>query len=89
MVYVEIEPELEACVETKAKREYNKMLNKLLNQGEAGELGEKAEILRLFLESTDFGKLRNEYEKYLIEGRGVKFMLYLVEGKLRYEMRIT
>lgn len=89
MVYVEIEPELEACVETKAKREYNKMLNKLLNQGEAGELGEKAEILRLFLESTDFSKLRSEYEKYLIEGRGVKFMLYLVEGKLRYEMRIT
>jgi len=87
-VYVELEPELEACVETKAKRQYEQTLSELLEKGEEAELGERLEILRLFLESTDFSELRNEYEKYLLEGRKVKFILYLVKGKPEYEMRI-
>ena len=75
-------------MQTKAKREYEKTLSKLLNKGEDVELGERLETLRLFLESTDFGKLRNEYEKYLLEGRVVKFIVYSVEGKPKYEMKI-
>lgn len=88
MVYVELEPELSACVETKAKRRYEQIQSGLLGRGEEGEAGERLEILRLFLETTDFSKLRNEYEKHLVKGRRVKFILYLVEGKPRYEMRI-
>ena len=76
-------------METKAKQEFQKTLSKLLNnEEEAGELEEKAEILRLFLESTDFSKLRREYEKHLIAGRGVKFILHLVKGKPEYEIKI-
>ena len=75
-------------METKAKREYNQILGDLLNKGEDVELGERLETLRLFLESTDFSKLRNEYEKYLIQGRVVKFIVYLEEGKPKYEMKI-
>ena len=88
MVYVELEPELSACVETKAKRRYEQIQSELLGRGEKGEVGERLEILRLFLETTDFSKLRNEYEKHLMKGRRVKFILYLVEGKPKYEMRI-
>ena len=76
-------------METKAKRQYELLLGELLGKDEEGELGEKLELLRLFLESTDFSKLRNQYEKHLLEGRGVKFILYLAKGKPKYEMRIT
>ena len=75
-------------METQAKRQYEQILGELLKKGEEGELAEKLEILRLFLESTDFNKLRSKYEKHLLEGKEVKFTLYLVEGKPRYEMRI-
>jgi hypothetical protein len=85
---VELEPELAACVETKAKREYNNTLSELINKGEQEGLAEKFELLRLFLESTDFSQLRNEYEKHLIEGRRVKFILYLISGKPKYEIKI-
>ena len=50
---IEIEPELSACIETKAKREYQKTLSELLKKGEEEELRERLEILRLFLEATD------------------------------------
>ena len=89
MVYIELEPELEACVETQAKKQYNQILSELLNKGNEGELAEKLETLRLFLESADFSKLRSESEKHLIEGRKVKFILYLEEGKPKYEMKVT
>jgi hypothetical protein len=76
-------------VETKAKRQYEQILGELLNKGEGEGLGEKLEILRLFLESTDFSKLRDEYEKHLLKGKQVKFTLYLTNGKPGYEMRIA
>jgi len=76
-------------VETKAKRQHRQTLSELLRKGEEeGELGEKLEILRLFLESADFNKLRSESEKHLLEGRRVKFILYLEKGKPKYEMKI-
>jgi len=63
-------------------------LSQLLNKGEDEKLAEKLEILRLFLESADFSKLRSESEKHLLEGKRVKFIVYLVEEKPRYEMKI-
>jgi len=87
-VHIEIEPELSACVETKARKEYDRILISLLKEGEKEELIEKLEVLKLFLESTDFGKLRSDYEKYLPEGRKVKFILRSAEGKAKYEVKI-
>ena len=75
-------------METKAKRQYEHILSALLKKGEQAELAKKLEMLRLFLETADFGKLRNESEKHLVEGRKVKFILYLEEGKPKYEMKI-
>ena len=75
-------------METQAKRRYNQITSELLKKGEEGELAQKLEMLRLFLESADFNKLRSESEKHLVKGRRVKFILHLEEGKPEYEMRI-
>ena len=88
-VAIEIEPELSACIETKSKREYQTTLSALLKKGEQSELQERLEILRLFLETTDFKQLRGEYEKYLIAGRRVRFILHREEDKPKYDMKIT
>jgi len=76
-------------VETKAKRLYNQLLGELLDKGEEGELGERLETLRLFLESADFSKLRSESEKHLVEGKRVRFTIHLEEGKPEYQMKVT
>ena len=86
--YIELEPELSACIETKAKREYQKNLSRLLNKGNNKGFQEKSELLRLFLESTDFGKLRSQYEQYLAQGKKVKFILQLANGKPEYKMQV-
>ena len=75
-------------METKAKRRYNQIASELLRGGEVGELAEKLEALRLFLKQADFNQLRSESEKYLIEGSRVKFIIYLEEGKPKYEMKV-
>ena len=87
--YLELEPELEACVETKAKRRYNEITRELLQKGEDKELLEKLETLRLFIESADFSKLRSESEKHLISGRKVKFTVYLEKGQAKHELKVT
>ena len=84
-----MEPELEACVETQAKRQYNQIARELLRKGEDKELVEKLEIMRLFLESADFNKLRRDSEKHLVEGRKVKFTVRREAGQPRYEMKVT
>ncbi len=64
-------------------------MSKLLKKSEELELVEKLELLRLFLESADFNKLRSEFEKHLVAGKKVKFILPLEEGKPKYEMKIA
>jgi hypothetical protein len=88
-VYIELEPQLDACVETQAKRQYNQLLRQLLKKDATTELMEKAEVLRLFLESVDFNRLRAESEKHLLAGRKVKFLVHRERGQPRYEMRVT
>ena len=87
-ISIELKPELDACVQTQAKREYNRVFRQLLNKDENEELAQRLELLRLFLESTDFSKLRGEYEKHLQQGKGVKLRLHLIDGKPEYEMTV-
>jgi hypothetical protein len=88
-VFIELEPTLSSCIETLAKREYEKALNTILRTGtEDKELSQKLETLRLFLESTDFGDLRSRYEKHLEEGKKIKFKIYSIKGKVTYELTI-
>jgi hypothetical protein len=86
VVLIELEPNLSHCIETLAKREYKKALSTLLKMGTIDEeVSQRMEVLRLFLESTDFGALRRQYEKYLEEGKEVKFKIYSVKGKMNYQ----
>jgi hypothetical protein len=87
MVCIELKPNLSSCIETLSKKEYERTLSLLLKEGYANEaLGERLEVLRLFLESTDFGHLRGQYESYLMEGRKVTFLIYPEEGKVSHKL---
>jgi hypothetical protein len=87
MVCIELKPNLASCIETVSKKEYERTLNLLLKEGSAEEkLGERLEILRLFLESADFGHLRSQYEGYLTEGKQVTFLIYPEEEKVGYKL---
>jgi len=86
-VFVQLEPTLSSCIETLAKREYKQTLNYILRtRTEDEELSERLEVLRHFLESTDFGVLRSQYEKYLEEGKKVKFRIYFTKGKVQHKL---
>jgi hypothetical protein len=89
-VFIELEPTLSSCIETLAKREYEKVLGTLLRTGiEDENLSEKLEVLRLFLESADFGDLRSQYEKYLEEGKKVRFRIYSKKGRVTHKLTVT
>ena len=89
MLQIELVPDLSHCIETAAKREYEGTLRQLLARGEMNkELEEKAEILRLFLQTADFKKLRAESEKFLIEGKVVKFVICAERGAPKYTMQV-
>jgi hypothetical protein len=45
------------------------------------------EVLRLFLESANFGDLRNRYERELMEGKRVKFVIYPVERNEEFQKK--
>lgn len=89
MLRVELVPDLTHCIETVARNEYRETMAKLLAAGESDEdLQQKLELLRVFLETTDFRRLRRESEKYLTEGKRVKFVVYLQEGNVRYDQQV-
>ena len=84
---IELKPDLSNCIETLSKKEYERTLNLLLKEGRVKEeLGERLEVLRLFLESTDFSHLRSRYEGYLAEGKRVTFLIYPEKGKVSYKL---
>ena len=81
MLKVELVPDLAHCIETVAKREHAELVQQLLASGSGNkELEEKLEMLRLFLETADFKKLRSESEQQLMEGRTVRFVVCLENG---------
>jgi hypothetical protein len=86
---IELTPTLDLCIEGTARREYLKSADEYMQRGNKDKkLEEKIDLLRMFLETMDFRKLRAESEKHLIEGKKVKFILTLEKGKPKYEMKI-
>jgi hypothetical protein len=89
MVCIELKPNLSSCIETLSKKEYERTLNLLLKERSVAErLGERLEVLRLFLESADFGYLRSQYEGYLTQGKEVTFLIYPEEQNVSYKLII-
>jgi hypothetical protein len=90
MLMVELVPDISHCIETVAKKEYKEIIRQVLASGEDNkELSERIELLRVFLETTDFKRLRRESEEHLVNGRTVKFVLHLENGIPRYKMIVT
>lgn len=90
MLKVELLPDLAHCIETVARDEYTAIYKQILAPGQINrELADKLEILRLFLETADFKKLRAESEQLLMEGEKVRFVVYLEAGVPGYEMHIA
>jgi len=85
---IELIPSLDACVETQAKRLYNKILSQLLEKGENRELEHKLELLTLFLETADFNKLRSESERHLIESKTVIFTITRDDNSAKHDMKV-
>ena len=89
MHQVELIPELTHCIETVAKNEYRETMRQLFAASEGTEeLEERVELLRIFLETMDFNKLRRESEKHLLQRRKVTFVVYREGGTAKYDLRV-
>ncbi len=54
--------------------------------GRNPELEGRIELLKSFLESADFGRLRSQSERHLLEGKTVRFVVCCEEGQLDCRM---
>ncbi|UCH51880.1 MAG: hypothetical protein JSV54_03815 [Chloroflexota bacterium] len=87
MVQIELIPDLCHCIETVARKEYEKLARSYLQAGKGdSDFEDKVELLRDFLESADFRKLRKQSEEYLLKGQNIKFILYRERGKAKHKM---
>jgi hypothetical protein len=87
---IELFPNLSRCIETTAREEFWNSVNQYMEGGQKDkELEERIELLKAFLESMDFKKLRSQSERYLVDGKQVKFVISWKEGKPSYEMVVT
>ena len=87
MDFIELFPSLSHCIETTAREEFWDSVNQYMEGGqEDKKLEGRIELLKAFLESMDFKKLRSQSEKYLIEGKRVKFVICWKESKPSYEI---
>ena len=87
MDQIELVPDLSHCIETVARKEYENLARSYLQAGKGdSDFEEKVELIRTFLESADFRKLRKRSEQYLLNGQNVKFVVYRKSGKTKFNM---
>jgi len=84
-----LEPDLSRCIETTAREEFGRSMRLLLEGESRPGLAERTELLRLFLETADFGELRRISEPLLAEGQRVTFTVYEDGGVARYRLRAS
>ncbi len=83
---IELFPSLSHCIETTAKQEFWKSVDEYMEKQGDKQLEERIELLKAFVESVDFSRLRCESEKHLVEGKKVRFVIRWEENKPHYEM---
>ena len=87
MDFIELTPALCHCIETTVREEFWNSVNQYLRTRHEDRILEaKIELLKAFLESVDFTKLRGRSERYLVEGKSVSFMICWKDGELSHEM---
>jgi hypothetical protein len=88
-IRIVLTPTLSHCIETVAKREYWKNVNDYLKKRKDDKrLEGKIELLRSFLETTDFANLRRQSEEHILHGKQVQFIVSMKNNKLVYEMTV-
>jgi len=86
-IRIALTPTISHCIETVAKREYWKSVNKYLKKRrEDKRLEGKIELLRSFLETADFANLRRQSEEHILHGKQVQFIVSIKNKKLLHEM---
>ncbi|MGQ9474601.1 MAG: hypothetical protein ACUVRX_07115 [Actinomycetota bacterium] len=84
-IRVKLEADYGHCLETAARREYQRLtLAYLRGELEDSEAEERIELLREFLERADFAGLRQASERRIREGRGTAFTLFREGEEMRY-----
>lgn len=85
---IELLPDLSHCVETRAKQEYAATMSGILSGDQSPVLDERLELLRAFLETADFSRLRRKSEEHMIQGRKVKFVLSRLAGHSEWSVEM-
>jgi hypothetical protein len=80
-------PSAEHCIETVAKQEYRRCVRACLrSERPQPEFGARLEILRRFLEQSDFPRLRRKSEPLLRTGQPIRFVLEGDGERVRWRM---
>jgi hypothetical protein len=87
---IDLFPSLSHCIEATAKDKFWDSANQYMEGGRKDKkLEEKIELLKAFLESADFKKLRGDSERHLLQGKKIRFVIAWKEGRPSYEMVVT
>ena len=85
-----LNPTASHCIETVAKREYWRKVNDYLKKRVEDKRVEGIiELLRSFLVTADFAKLRKESEEHILNGKQVQFIVSMKNNKVVYEMTVN
>jgi len=77
------------CIKCLAEQKLDTCLRELLRSEEENpERQQIYEALLAFLQSPESGKLREESERYLADGKQVTIRIHAIEGKFTYELQI-
>jgi hypothetical protein len=73
------------CIETTARREYQRLMDLILDEADSGpDLEKSLELLRIFLEQEDFPAIRSAYPE-LAGGTDIKVRLFRDQtGKVQW-----
>ena len=88
-IEIELTPTLDHCIETTARQEFARNAADYMQGGERDvSLEQRIELLRMFLESADFRDLRTQSEPHLAQGKTVRFILSVQDGKANHTMKV-
>ena len=84
-----LEPTLSHCIEALAREEFERLKRSLI-ESESGDetIATRLEILRSFLVSTDFPRLRGAYEPHLTQGRQVRFVIWQEGERAAFRVKV-
>ncbi len=88
MKRIELHPDLEHCVQTRARQEYATVMSKIMSGDSSPGLETRLELLKAFLEEADFSRLRRESEEHLTQGRKVRFVLSGSAGPSKWSVEM-